>query len=329
MSESTVDATAYWVVRPGEGELRDEAIAIPDGDDVLVARAEVSGVSPGTERLVGLGRVPAEAHERMRGRYMSGSFALPVKYGYDWVGVVERGPRAGERIFAMHPHQTRAVIAAADAVAVPDDVPPARATLIPNLETALNAVWDAALAGDERCVVVGGGIVGVAVAYALAAIGVSSSVPLIERDASRRAALGALPWVAPADAGADPGAFDVAFHATGTGGGLQCAIDAVGFEGRVVDLSWYGDRPVTLALGGTFHAERKRIIGSQVGAVAPSHRATHTPADRVAHVIGWLDDARLDTLTAPVIPFAELPARMREVYAGASLGFSPVVDYRS
>lgn len=328
MTPSTVDATAYWVTAPGQGELRAESVAV-EHDGALVARAEVSGVSPGTERLVGLGRVPPDAHDRMRTRYMGGSFTLPVKYGYDWVGVVEHGPHVGARIFAMHPHQSRIVIDAADAVVLPADLPAERATLIPNLETALNAVWDATLAGGERCAVVGGGIVGVAVAYALAASGVPAPIAVIETDASRRTSLGAIPWVAPVEPGSAATGFDVAFHASGTGAGLQGAIDAVGFEGRVVDLSWYGDRPVTLALGGTFHAERKRIVGSQVGAVAPSHRATHTPADRVARVVGWLDDPRLDALVAPAFPFAEMPVRMQAMYEGAALGFSPVVDYRT
>jgi len=43
----------------------------------------------------------------------------------------------------------------------------------------------------------------------------------------------------------------------------------------VGELSWYGDRPVTVSLGGAFHSGRLRIRSSQVGTVSPA-RASRT-----------------------------------------------------
>src|ERR1051326_977271 len=83
-------ARAFWIVAPGRGEIRDEGIAPPGPDDVLV-RAEFSGISRGTEALVFQGRVPVGEYHRMRAPFQSGDFPGPVKYGYSSVGCVEDG----------------------------------------------------------------------------------------------------------------------------------------------------------------------------------------------------------------------------------------------
>ena len=48
---------------------------------------------------------------------------------------------------------------------LPDNLPPQRAVLAANMETALNAVWDAAPGPADRIAVVGAGVVGALVAY--------------------------------------------------------------------------------------------------------------------------------------------------------------------
>ena len=108
-------------------------------------RALYSGISRGTEALVFLGRVPPSEWDRMRAPFQEGDFPGPVKYGYSSVGSVEHGPPAlaGRVVFVLHPHQTRFVVPAAAVHVLPDGVPPARAVLAANLETALNGVWDA------------------------------------------------------------------------------------------------------------------------------------------------------------------------------------------
>lgn len=318
---------AYWVESPGHGALRTETLPDRPPEGWSLVSAEFSGVSPGTERLVGLGRVPAESQSLMACQYMAGDFTLPIKYGYTLVGTAVAGALAGRRVFVMHPHQGVAAVEDTRATLLPDPVPATRAVLIPNLETALNAVWDADLSGDEPCVVVGGGVVGLLVAFVLARRH-GPGCRLVEADAAQRDFAASLPFVAEVAAAPPAGAETVAFHASGTGAGLQAAIDSVGFEGRVVDLSWYGDRRVTLELGSSFHAGRKRILASQVGTVAPSHRGTHDARRRLAEVVALLDDDALDRLVGPPTPFAAMPALMESLYAGRAEHPVPLIAYQ-
>ena len=131
------------------------------------SRALFGAISRGTERLVHAGRVPPSEFERMRAPFMAGTFPFPVKYGYATVGRVEAGPAhlQGRNVFALHPHQTHFNLAAEAAIALPADVPPQRAVLAANMETALNAVWDGAPGPADRIAVVGGGVLGLLVAY--------------------------------------------------------------------------------------------------------------------------------------------------------------------
>src|SRR5215471_3824950 len=107
---SSDETLAYWVVAPGHGELRREAVPARSEQEASV-RALYSGVSRGTEALVFNGCVPESEYQRMRAPFQAGDFPGPVKYGYANVGCVERGPRAleGRAVFALYPHQTRYV----------------------------------------------------------------------------------------------------------------------------------------------------------------------------------------------------------------------------
>ncbi len=321
-------AQAYWVVRPGEGELRPETVAAQPRPGHSLVRTEFSVVSAGTERLVGLARIPPACHAAMACRAMAGAFALPIKYGYAQVGVAVAGTLAGRRVFAMHPHQDFFEVKDREALLVPDAVPPARAGLAANLETAVNAVWDATLQGDERTVVVGAGAVGLLTALACQRLtGVAAAV--VEADPERAARAAELPFVGrvlrPGEV--EAGTFDVALHASGAAAGLQLAIDALGFEGRVIDLSWYGAAPVTLDLGSSFHHQRKRILASQVGTVAASRRGPFGVRERAAVVLSLLTEPALDRLLGTPVPFSTLPIFMHSLYAGAPVPCVPLVSY--
>ena len=130
-------------------------------------RALYGAVSRGTEALVLAGRVPESEFERMRAPFMAGHFPFPVKYGYATVGRIEGGPEAllGRTVFTLHPHQNFFNIPASAAVVLPENLPPQRAVLAANMETALNAVWDAAPGPADRIAIVGAGVVGSLVAY--------------------------------------------------------------------------------------------------------------------------------------------------------------------
>lgn len=316
----------YWVTSQGQGCLRDVALPAVGAKDCELT-AIFTGVSKGTERLVGMGRVPAECAEPMACRGMQGNMQLPVLYGYSFVGRLTAGEHAGRIAFTMHPHQERAVVAREHLVLLPSGMPPSRATLFPNLETAWNAMWDAELVAGERVAVVGGGAVGLLLTFVLQSV-LGMRVVLVESDPLRRSRAARLPWavevIDPADL--PRGTFDAVFHATGRGEGLQLAIDALGFEGRVLDLSWYGTTKVSVRLGGRFHYQRQRIIASQVATVARVHRAGGYAA-RTAAVLELLGDSRLDSLFDAPIPFATLPEFFARLYHGDVESPCPLVSY--
>lgn len=299
-------ARAFWISRPGQGEIRDEPIETAGPDDVVV-RARFSGVSRGTEALVFQGRVPATEHERMRAPFQRGTFPAPVKYGYASVGLVERGPREieGRHVFVLYPHQTRYVVPANAAHLLPPQVPPERAVLAANLETAINAVWDGRPQVGDRIAVIGGGTVGCLIAWLVARLP-GTRVALVDLNPRRGPVVSALgaAFSQPEQASGDA---DVVFHASGSPAGLRLALQLAGFEAAIVDVSWYGDRQVPLALGEAFHARRLTIRSSQVGTVAPSQRARWDASRRLQLALSLLTDDTLDLLITAESEFESLP----------------------
>ena len=323
-----LESQAYWVRSPGVGELKSESVSAQPAPGHSLIRAEWSAVSPGTERLVGLGLVSPACNESMGCRYMAGSFELPLKYGYCLIGQGLEGELAGRSIFVMHPHQSLALVRDEDATVLPSELPTQRAALIPNLETALNAVWDAELLPDDLCTVFGAGSVGLLVAYVLWRE-TGTAPRLVDVDVERRAFAATLPWgvAACAPEELEDEAVNVAFHTTGNPLSLQLALNHVGFEGRVIELSWYGDKVVSLELGTHFHFGRKRIVASQVGTIAASQRSVHDYKSRIREVLALLDEPQLDRLLGEPVPFARMPELMDSLYRGDSKTPLPLIEY--
>jgi threonine dehydrogenase-like Zn-dependent dehydrogenase len=299
-------AHAFWLSEPGVGEIRSESLPEPGPDDVLV-RTLHSGISRGTETLVFRGGVPVSQYTLMRAPFQDGDFPGPVKYGYLNVGVVELGPARlrGRTVFCLYPHQTAYVVPSRSVIIVPDDVPPPRAVLAGTVETAINALWDAAPRVGDRITVVGAGMVGCCVARLLARFpGVEVTLVDVEPDRAAVAAALGVEFALPA--GAADGR-DLVVHTSATSAGLQLSLDLLAPEGTVIDLSWYGDAEVTVSLGGAFHSRRLGIRASQVGAVAPARRANRTATDRLALALDLLHDPAFDALLTGTSPFAELP----------------------
>ena len=314
MSQYT--ANAFWTLAPGVGELRRAPLPAPGEGEVRV-RTLFSGVSRGTEALVFRGRVPRSEWSRMRCPFQAGDFPGPVKYGYVSVGVVEEGPAAlqGQEVFCLYPHQDRYVVPAAAVTPLPTGLPAGRAVLAANMETALNGCWDAAPRLGDRIAVIGAGVVGALTAWLCAAIP-GTRVRLVDVSPARAElarALGVdfhLADEAPADN-------DLVIHASGNPEGLRQALFLAGDEARVVEMSWYGDREVTLPLGEAFHSRRLKLISSQVGRL-PGERAPRWDyARRLTLALELLRDARLDALISGESDFAELPAVMPRLAAGA------------
>ena len=328
MGDGDEIARAFWIAGPGRGEIREERLPPPGPGEVLV-RALMGGISRGTESLVFRGRVPESQHQAMRCPFQQGSFPGPVKYGYISVGRVENGPAAlrDRRVFCLHPHQDRYRVPEDAVVPVPDDVPDRRAALAAGMETAVNALWDAAPRVGDRVAVVGGGVIGQLVAgLAVRVPGVR--VVLVDTDPARADAATALGagFAAPGEA---EGGRDLVFHASGSPGGLDTALSLAGFEATVVELSWYGDAPVTAALGEGFHARRLRLVSSQVGAVAPARRARHDRTARMVLALELLREPLWDRLPGPALAFGQLPAAMAGLAEAPGDGRLPLVDYQA
>ncbi len=315
---------ALWYVAPGKAEVREERLP-PSAPGNVRVRALYGAVSRGTEALIFNGRVPQGEFQRMRAPFMAGNFPFPVKYGYATVGRVETGDMRGRVVFALHPHQTLFDIPASAAAPIPDNVPPQRAVLAANMETALNAIWDAAPGPTGRIAVVGGGVVGALVAF-LCARTPGSEVTLIDINPAR-AELARKLGVGFATPDAAKGECAFVFHTSASAAGLTSALSLAADEATVLELSWYGDAPVPVPLGGAFHSRRLKLVSSQVGKVAPSRRKTTTHAQRLSEALGLLADPRLDALLAPPVKFSELPARLPDILDPRSGTLCQVISY--
>lgn len=317
----TETALALWYVAPGAMDARPAAL----GGGNLRLRTLFSGVSRGTERLVLNGQVPPSEAQRMRVPGQEGDFPFPVKYGYCCVAEVIDGPEdwAGARVFTLHPHQTVFRADADRLTRLPADLPPARAVLAANMETALNALWDSGAGPADRIAIVGGGSVGLLIA-ALAAGLPGARVTLIDPDPARQALAAGFGVGTSRDAA--QGA-DVVFHASGVPAALQTALDLAGLEATVVELSWYGIKPVSVALGGAFHSQRLRLISSQVGQVSPSRRARWSYGRRLSAALDLLRDARFDALLSEPIAFAQASKRLPAALNEGGSALMPLIAY--
>jgi threonine dehydrogenase-like Zn-dependent dehydrogenase len=307
MTDGRQRARAFWLAEPGRGEIRVETLPPPTEGEAVV-RTLFSGISRGTEALVFSGKVPSSEHARMRAPFQAGEFPAPVKYGYCNVGVVEHGPPEllGRAVFCLYPHQTRYVVPAAALTPLPEGVPPARAVLAGNLETAINALWDASPRIGDRVGVVGAGALGCLVAWLASRI-TGTEVELIDVDPRKTAVAAALgvPFRAPDAAGRE---LDLVVHTSATAAGLATALELAGFEATVVELSWYGASAPPVPLGGAFHSRRLTLKSSQVGAIASAQRGRWDYARRMRLALSLLTHAELDALVSGESPFDELPA---------------------
>ncbi len=333
-----VVARALWYTKPGVAELKPQQLAVPAPDQVRV-KTLFTGISRGTERLIFSGQVGPSEYERMRAPLQDGSFPFPVKYGYCAVGTVDigPGPLQDKTVFCLHPHQDVFNAPAAMVVPVPTNIPAKRATLAANAETALNALWDSGAGPGDRIVVIGAGIVGLMIA-SIAARLPGAEVTVVDVDETRgplvesfgAGFVTASEAVAAVTSKATGAAFldaDVVFHTSVNEAGLNLAIDCAGMEGTIVELSWYGDKPVKVALGGPFHSRRLKLVSSQVGQVSPGRRPRWSYGRRMAAALRLLDNPALDALVADEIAFDDAPKRMSDILGPGAKGLAPVIRY--
>lgn len=306
-------STALWYETKQKLTFRTELLCPVTERDVLL-KCLWSGVSRGTERLVFEGSVPTSEWDRMRCPHQRGTFGFPVKYGYGFVGQIMNPdlPECEKYAFCLHPHQTHVIVPRNAIHILPQGLPPRRAVLTANMETALNVVWDAQVSAGDRILVVGAGVVGLLIAW-LAAQMPGTDVTICDLDSSKRTIAESLElkFCTPETA---PRLCDATINASASEDGLQLALQSAGLEARVVEASWFGNRDVSVPLGGAFHSQRLQIISSQVGHVAPTRRARWTYARRMSKAISLLSDPALDNLITHEIDFTNAPAQLPPLF---------------
>jgi NADPH:quinone reductase-like Zn-dependent oxidoreductase len=304
---ATDSARAFWTTEPGAGCIREEPLPPAEAGDVLV-HTLYSGISRGTEALVFSGRVPPSQYQAMRAPFQSGEFPGPVKYGYISVGRIDDGPpdRIGERVFCLFPHQDRYRVPETAAIPLPSGLPPERAVLAANMETAVNALWDAGPLAGDRIVVIGGGVLGLLAGWLCRQVP-GTEVTVVDPIPARKPVAAMLGLDYRADA-RGLGGSDLVVHASGQPDGLSAALRSAGQEATILELSWYGDREVPLPLGEDFHARRLVLRSSQVGQIPAHRRVRWDYRRRMELALRLLCDDVLDVLITGESRFDELPS---------------------
>lgn len=307
-------AKALWVTGQGEAILTDQQVHQRQGD--VLVKTYYSGISRGTESLVFNGSVPPSQYSLMRAPFQEGHFPGPVKYGYSVAGRVAEGAEKGQAVFCLHPHQNLFAVPEGGLYRIPDSVPLRRAVLAPMMETALNALWDGKALPGLRFAVVGGGLIGLLVAYLLAKLP-GTETTLFDIRPTRAALANAFgcQFVDPTMTdGQSPRAdHDVVFHCSSTEAGLRTALGLVGDQASLVELSWFGDKAPCVPLGEAFHSQRLVLRSSQVGRVPPELAPRWTTQRRMNKALELLADPLLESLLAPDIAFRDLPEEMARI----------------
>jgi 2-desacetyl-2-hydroxyethyl bacteriochlorophyllide A dehydrogenase len=296
-----------------------------------------SGISRGTESLVYHGKVPVSERSRMKCPHQIGDFSYPVSYGYACVGkVIETQSdvsrvKTDDLVFVLHPHQDFFQVHEDACNLIPSSLPTSQAVLSANMETALNAIWDADLNETQHHMVIGAGVVGLLTAFCLKSI--SGHVPTIvdinpeKKDIAEKLGLN---FLTPDEIKTSKKAeYERFFNTSASDKGLQLAIDKAGFEAKIIEMSWYGDKQVNLKLGGAFHSKRLQIISSQVGHVAPTKRSSHSYSDRMQEAMKLLSDPSLTALLEPEISFETLPDHLHDIFNANSSALCQLVTYNT
>lgn len=291
---------ALWHLNDKESAIRPAT----SGTEGVWVKALFSMISTGTERLVATRGVPPTLYQQMEVPFMEGEFGLPIKYGYSMVGQVAAPGHALDQqiVHLLHPHQDEMRVPTASLTVVPDSVPPQRAILASNMETALNAVWDSGVSVGDKVLLMGFGNVGSLLARMLQGIP-GLELTVWDLHPERQALARQLGF----HIDAPEKGYDLAFNTTGHEEALQQCIQTIGYEGKVVELSWYGTGSIALHLGTTFHIDRKQLISSQVSRIPTDRLHRWDYARRKQAVFRLLADPAYDEHLTDWISFGALP----------------------
>ena len=294
---------ALWHKDSKSSELQVEGKA-PTQNQLFASK--YSMISTGTERLIACGTVDQTFHEKMKVPYQAGNFNFPIKYGYSLIVEDEKGNYG----HIMHPHQDEIDVSKASIFWARENITPTRFALISNMETVLNAIWDSELQGDETIAICGFGNIGALLANTLRIHkGIEASI--IEKNPWRIDKAISLEWKV-----VESGVYDIIFHTTATESGLQFCINHLTFEGKLIEMSWYGSKKINLELGREFHYNRLKLISSQVSNIPGHMKSLHTYDSRKKLAFEILKNDSFEALITHKIPFRDTPAFFNKLRVG-------------
>ena len=307
-----------WHNGKGQSSFKNFSLSSQDiRSDELILESHYSFISAGTERTI-ISHPPEHelTSKEMTVPYMDGKFNSKFTYGYSLVGEVIAGPDIwlGKIVHVMHPHQDYCKVSERDVCSIPEGVLPKTATLISNLETVVNAVWDSGVTVGDKVLIIGFGNIGALLASVIRKIpGVD--LVILEKNSFRREIAAAQKFnVKPR---VDPESdFTISFNTSNTESGLQHAINNTAIEGKIIELSWYGPNKVSLELGGSFHYGRKHLISSQVSRIPASKIQHFNFQSRKDVVLKILREIDFDFIVNQEIPFEEAPDLYRRLTKG-------------
>ncbi len=297
-------------MRPGSGE--------------VTLRTLVSSISAGTESLLWRGLWPQGVP--IDSVWASENQAVyPVAYGYASVGRIESVGEGvdpvciGRLAFVFSPHQTH-ILARRDAIwLLPEDLSPENGVFLAAMETALSLAQDAAPVRGELVGVWGLGTVGLLTSRLLA-----DQVLAWDVLANRRAA--AENWGIRVERPA-PASCDAVLELTGNPSALNEALQAVRFGGRLVLGSWYGARPVEVALGGDFHRSRIEMLSSQVSTISPKLSGRWTKKRRLETALRLVAELGPEALVTHRFPIAEAARAYEQACDHPEKGLQVLLTY--
>ncbi len=287
---------------------------------LLMVQSVYSLISSGTEKIISNGLVPGSIVNQMKVPYMKGEFPFPVSYGYSLVGKVVKGSDKllNRFVHLMHPHHDFAFVGEQDIFLLPDSVPPKRAVFASNMETVVNAIWDSKPQMGDRVLIAGFGTIGALLALTLSQFP-GIDVKIKEVNLERKKFVQDCGLELFAEDKNPEAEFDICYHCTGNESGLQFCIDRTKTEGKIMELSWYGNKAVNIQLGETFHTGRKTIISSQVSAIPNDKSSSWNFRKRKELVFKLLENSIYDKLPCLEISFVDSPnffGKLRNEFIG-------------
>jgi len=274
--------TLYFTA-PRQVELREEYLPALDANDILVETI-CSAISAGTEMLIYQGRFPRDLETDSVISTLRGGFKYPLAYGYASVGrITETGKQVDKSwrdrlVFAFQPHTSHFITTPDCVFAIPESLSPETACFLPNMETAVNLLQDAAPILGERVLVLGQGSIGLITTSLLQEFPLETLVTADGYPLRRKASLN----IGASDALDStisnfreqaksflPSGADLTLELTGNPIALNDALALTTFSGRIIIGSWYGEKSAEIDFGGAFHRSRIKLISSQVSTIAP------------------------------------------------------------